>query len=133
MVRIRRAKPEDARELLEIYRPYVEHTAITFEWEMPTEEEFRGRILRTMERYPWLVAEKDGLLLGYAYAGTFKERRAYDWAVETTVYLHPSVKGQGLGRRLYKALEDVLRKQGIINLNACIGVPQAGVEDPWAG
>ncbi len=68
MVRIRRAKPEDARELLEIYRPYVEHTAITFEWEMPTEEEFRGRILRTMERYPWLVAEKDGLLLGYAYA-----------------------------------------------------------------
>lgn len=131
MVRIRRAKPEDARELLEIYRPYVEHTAITFEWEMPTEEEFRGRILRTMERYPWLVAEKDGLLLGYAYAGAFKERRAYDWAVETTLYLHPSVKGQGLGRRLYKALEDVLRKQGIINLNACIGVPQAGVEDPW--
>ena len=81
---IRVAKPEDAKGLLEIYAPYVEKTAITFEYEVPSEEEFAGRIRHILTKYPYLVLEENGELLGYVYAGTFNERSAYDWAVETT-------------------------------------------------
>ena len=80
-IRIRTAREEDARACLDIYAPYVEHTAITFEYEVPSPEQFRGRMLRTQEKYPWIVAEKGGVVLGYAYAGPFHDRAAYDWAV----------------------------------------------------
>ena len=124
-VHIRPAVPEDATALLGIYRPYVEETAITFEYETPTEEEFEARIRKTLARYPYLVAEDGCGIVGYAYAGPFKERAAYDWAVETTVYVDRARKRGGVGRALYEMLETPLAAQGILNLNACIGYPEA--------
>ncbi|MEO2262390.1 N-acetyltransferase family protein [Dorea sp. YH-dor228] len=120
---IRIATENDAEELLEIYAYYVENTAITFEYEVPSVEVFRERIRKTLCRYPYLVAEHNGTIVGYTYAGPFKERRAYDWAVETTVYVSKDARKQGIGRELYEALERVLALQNIVNLNACIGYP----------
>ena len=127
--KIRAATPEDAEALLRVYAPYVEKTAITFEYDAPSAEEFAGRIEKTLKRYPYLVAEEDGAILGYAYAGAFKSRAAYDWAAETTVYVAEDAKRRGIGKRLYAALEQALAAQNILNLNACIAYP-AG-EDPY--
>lgn len=121
---IRPAAPEDAAALLTIYAPYVEKTAVTFEYDVPTPEDFAGRIARTLARYPYLAAESAGQLLGYAYAGPFKDRPAYDWAVETTVYVRRDLRRRGLGRALYAALERCLGAQGVLNLNACIACPE---------
>lgn len=119
-VMLRLAKPEDAKELLRIYAPYVKETAITFEYEVPTEEEFRGRIEKTLQHYPYLVAEDETGILGYAYAGRFQPRVAYDWAAETSIYIRMDQKRRGLGRMLYQALEEALKRQGILNVYACI-------------
>ena len=124
-ITLRTAVLPDAERLLEIYRPYVEETAITFEYTVPTIEEFRGRMARVLEKYPYLVAERDGTIVGYAYAGPFVGRAAYDWSVETTIYLDRAVRRQGIGGRLYAALETALAAMGILNLNACIGYPEA--------
>lgn len=121
---VRDAVPEDAERLVEIYRPYVETTAITFEYDVPTVGEFRGRMERTMEKYPYLVAEMDGYVVGYACAGRFVGRAAYDWSVETTIYLDRGMRGRGIGRRLYGALEEALKDMGVLNLNACIAYPE---------
>ena len=102
---IRIATAEDAEALLAIYAPYVRDTAITFEYRVPSLEEFRRRIEATLEKYPYLALEDGGEILGYAYAAPFKERAAYDWAVETTIYLRPDARGKGCGRTLYEALE----------------------------
>lgn len=117
---IRPAREEDAGALLEIYAPYVTDTAISFEYEVPTLEEFRRRIRETLKTYPYLVAQIGDTLAGYAYASAFKPRAAYQWSVETTIYLRRDLRGQGLGRKLYQALEETLRAQNILNLNACI-------------
>ena len=124
-ITLRTAALPDAERLLEIYRPYVEETAITFEYDVPTIDEFRGRMTRVLEKYPYLVAERDGTIVGYAYAGPFVGRAAYDWSVETTIYLDRAVRRQGIGGRLYAALETALAAMGILNLNACIGYPEA--------
>ncbi len=124
-ITIRTAALDDAAALLAIYAPYVEQTAITFEYEVPSLEEFRGRIVRTLRRYPYLVAEENGELLGYAYTGPFGERAAYSWAVETSIYLRQDVRGKGLGKRLYQALEDISRAQHVQSLYACIAYPDA--------
>lgn len=124
-IRIRVAAPEDAAQLLAIYAPYVERTAITFEYDVPTLEEFRGRIVRTLQKYPYLVAEGDGGLLGYAYLSPFVGRAAYQWAAETSIYLRMDHRGQGLGRAIYGAIEGISRAQGIVNLEACIARPAA--------
>ena len=87
------------------------------------QEEFTKRIRETLKKYPYLAAEQNGEIVGYAYASPFKGRPAYDWAVETTVYLKENAKGKGIGRQLYTALEDILRKQNITNANACITYP----------
>lgn len=121
---IRAVTPDDAEELLRIYKPYVTDTAITFEYDVPDIVEFCERIRRTLERYPYLAACSGDKILGYACTGPFKERAAYDWAVETTIYLDKNAKGMGLGRKLYRALEAVSRAQNITNLNACIGYPE---------
>lgn len=126
---IRAVTPEDAPALLKIYAPYVTDTAITFEYEVPGAEEFADRIRRVLERYPYLAAEEDGAILGYAYAGPFHPRRAYDWAVETSIYVDRSLRRRGVGRVLYDALEKALAAQNILNLNACIAWPAA--EDPY--
>ena len=102
---IRFADPGDAEALLEIYRPYVEKTAVSFETAVPSVEEFRGRIRRILEHYPYLAAEKDGALLGYAYAGPFVGRAAYRWSAEVTIYLREDQKKKGIGRMLYARLE----------------------------
>lgn len=120
MIMIRDAQVADARELLAIYTPYVEHTAVTFEYDVPSEEEFRQRIKTVQQKYPWLVAEVDGRVVGYAYASTFKARDAYQWAVETSIYVDQNMKRSGIGRQLHEALEQRLKAQGILNMNACI-------------
>lgn len=94
-VTLRVARPQDGPALLEIYRPYVEETAISFETETPTAEEFSRRIQRTLEKYPYLVAQRGGELLGYAYIGPFKERAAYQWSGELTIYLRRDCRGPG--------------------------------------
>ena len=121
---LRVARLEDAEELREIYAPYVEKTVITFEYQVPSLDEFRSRMAHTLAKYPYIVAVRNGALLGYAYTGDFVGRSAYDWAVETTIYLREDQKKKGLGKRLYQALEDVSRAQNILNLNACIGYPE---------
>lgn len=122
-VSIRVAAVEDAEEILAIYRPYVEKTAITFEYAVPCAEEFSERIERTLSKYPYLVAQKDGEILGYAYTGPFVGRAAYGWAAEVSIYLKEDKRKMGIGRKLYQAIEVVSRAQGILNLNACIGYP----------
>ena len=125
---IRAAHLSDAPALRAIYAPYVEKTAITFECTVPDVEEFAARIRATLRRYPYLVAERGGELVGYAYAGPFGSRAAYAWAVEMSIYLREDQRHQGTGRRLYAALEAVLRAQNVQNLYACIGYPD-GADD----
>ena len=117
---LRTATAQDARELLEIYAPYVTNTAITFEYEVPSEGEFARRIIETLETYPFLVAQYEGRRLGYAYAAAFKNRAAYDWSVQTSIYLRMEERQKGIGRVLYGALEDILKRQNVQNLYACI-------------
>ncbi len=120
---VRYAKLEDAARILEIYSYYVQHTAISFEYEVPTLSEFRTRMEHTMKRYPYLVIEVDGTILGYAYAGPFVGRAAYGWSCELTIYLDHNAKKRGLGRTLYEALFQELKAMGVLNLYACIGYP----------
>lgn len=117
---IRIATEQDAAVLLAIYAPYVENTAITFEYAVPSVAAFTERIRRTVACYPYLVAEDDGETVGYAYAGPFHERAAYGWAAETSVYVRMDRRRQGIGGSLYAVLEGLLKRQGILNLNACI-------------
>ena len=122
---IRQAEISDAGALLDVYRYYVENTAITFEYEVPSENEFKDRITGITTRYPYLVVEKDGQIIGYAYTSAFHERKAYEWSAEMSIYLSDKGKGLGLGRKLYEILEDISKRQGITNLYACIAAPQA--------
>ena len=150
------ARPEDAEALLAIYAPYVEETAITFEYEVPSVEAFRARIAHTLATYPYIVAVEgqpanagagrvDGAsfsstpasgadaaagahrtsehIIGYAYVGRLHARAAYDWTVETSIYVDRSARKHGLGRQLYERLEAILRAMNIISVNACIAYP----------
>ena len=128
-IRIRAAGPEDAEALLAVYAPYVENTAVTFEYTVPSEEEFRQRIIRTLEKYPYLAAESEGEIVGYAYAGSFHPRAAYGWTAETSIYIRQDKKRGGIGRALYTELEAVLKKQNILNLYARIA--RAAEEDEY--
>lgn len=117
------ARPEDAEVLRTIYAPYVEETAITFEYEVPGVEEFRARIAHTLATYPYIVAVEENKIIGYAYVGRLHERAAYDWSVETSIYVDRSARKHGLGRQLYERLEAILRAMNIISVNACIAYP----------
>lgn len=117
---IRAAVPDDAKELLEIYAPYIERSAISFENTVPTVANFRKRISDTLKTYPYLVLVCENEILGYAYAAPFKNRPAYNWCVETTIYVKHGYARRGLGKKLYSALENILRSQNILNMNACI-------------
>lgn len=175
-LKFRVARPEDAEALLAIYAPYVEETAITFEYEVPSVEAFRARITHTLATYPYIVAVEeqsanagtgrvdgasascidraeanagtahvDGTpfssapasgagattgthrtsehIIGYAYVGHLHERAAYDWSVETSIYVDRCARKHGLGRQLYERLEAILRAMNIISVNACIAYP----------
>ncbi len=123
---IRMATTADTERLLEIYSYYVTDTAITFEYEIPSVEEFRTRIENVLKKFPYIVVEDredNNKILGYAYVSPFHPRAAYQWCVETSIYLDKDAKRNGLGTMLYENLEERLKKQGILNLNACIGYP----------
>lgn len=126
---IRTATVEDAPKLLAIYAPYVTETAVTFEYDIPTEEDFAGRIRHILQKYPYFVAEQNGEILGYAYAGAFRQRAAYGWAVETSIYIRKDRRKSGLGRALYEALEKALQCQNVLNVYACITCSEE--EDPY--
>lgn len=128
-LKIRLAVPEDATALLNIYGPYVRNTAISYEYEVPTPEEFAGRIAKTLKNYPYLVAETQDGIAGFAYVGRLHERKAYDWAVETSIYVRHDLRGLQIGRRLYARLESLLKQQNILSVNACIAYPE--VEDEY--
>lgn len=120
---IREVTANDAEKLLEIYTYYVNNTAISFEYKVPSQKEFSARIEHTILKYPYLVIEEDDILYGYAYAGAFNSRAAYDRSCEVSVYLQKDFQRQGFGRKLYEALEEQLKEQGILNLYACIASP----------
>lgn len=117
---IRQARQYDAEALLAIYQPYVEETAISFEYDLPSIKEFTDRMISIQDKYPFLVLEKDGIILGYAYASAFHPRKAYAWSAEVTIYLDQTARGHGLGQKLYQELESLLEQMGLLNLNACI-------------
>lgn len=119
---LRMARPEDARALLEIYRPYIA-TTVTFEYVCPSLEEFEGRIAHTLERYPYLVLEEEGRPLGYAYAHPLAQRAAYGWSAELSIYLAQDTRGRGLGEKLYGALMELLSLQGVRTACALVTSP----------
>ncbi len=112
-MKLMRIIPEQIEEVLEIYRPYIERTAITFEYTVPSIEAFAKRVEGITQVYPWLTAVENGRTVGYAYTSRFKERAAFGWAVETSIYLKEEAIGRGTGRALYEALEELSRLQGV--------------------
>ena len=124
---IRLAVPGDALALLEIYRQYIQ-TPITFEYELPSREEFARRIREFGGTYPYLIWEEDGRIVGYAYAHRHMEREAYQWNAELTVYVRRGREGLGIGTALYGALIPKLREMGLVNLYGVLGLPNPGSE-----
>jgi len=128
-ISFRVATPDDAAVLLDIYSYYVEKTSITFEWEVPSVQEFRSRIEKTLQKFPYIVVICDNKIVGYAYASPFKTRAAYEWAIETSIYVHKDYCHKGIGKQLLLKLEELLTKQNILNSNACIAYPE--IEDEY--
>ncbi|MGX7112018.1 GNAT family N-acetyltransferase [Gemella cuniculi] len=126
MIEIRDVNLEDAGKIVEIYRPYVETTAITFDYETPNVMEFEEKISKTLQKYPFLVAIEDNKILGYAYAGEFYSKIAYSWTAEITIYLDENKRGRGIGDILYNELEKRLYERGICRLASCIAYPDEG-------
>lgn len=124
--RIRFAQPEDAADIRAIYAPNVESTAISFELRAPTVEEMAVRIAKISPQYPWLVGEIDGIVAGYVYACQHRERAAYRWAVDVTVYVDGAFRRRGVGRALYASLIALVRQQGYTKAFAGITLPNAG-------
>lgn len=122
-INIRTAKLEDAQDILDIYSYYVKNSSLTFEYEVPTEEEFKQRMVHVLEFYPYLVAESENEIIGYAYAGRFQPRDAYAWVAEMSIYLKNDVRGKGVGKSLYQLLESILKEQHIIKTIAHITLP----------
>ena len=122
---IRMATVQDLPRILEIYGPYVENTAISFEYTVPTLEEFAQRFLGITAQFPWLVWEEDGRVLGYAYGSLPFQRAAYQWSAEASIYLCPQACGKGIGKQLYAALEQCLQKQGYRKVYAIITTANA--------
>ncbi|MBE5784716.1 MAG: GNAT family N-acetyltransferase [Clostridiales bacterium] len=123
MLTLRTATAADAAALAAIYRPYVEETDVTFELTAPDAAEFCRRMEKTLLRYPYLVAEEEGIILGYAYASPLIDRRAADAAAEVSSYVRWDARGKGVGNALLEALELLLQKQNVSAVYACITCP----------
>ena len=117
---IRIAQISDIPAVLDIYAPYVENSTATFEYTVPTLEEFTCRFREITRQYPWLVWEEDGEILGYAYASAPYTRAAYAWCAEPSIYLRPDARGRGIGTKLYRCLETILAEQGYHILYALV-------------
>jgi len=120
---IRLAIPIDAVAILAIYASYIRDTSITFETSVPSVADFANRIRSYLEKWPWLVYEKDGRVIGYAYASQYRERVAYQWSVECSVYVHDDHLRSGVARKLYTALFAILKAQGFTTVYAVINLP----------
>lgn len=119
-IKIRMATPDDAEKILAVYAPYILETGITFEYEVPTVDAFRGRIENVLKKYPYLVAERNGEIIGYSYANPLGERAAFSRAAETVLYIKKDARGEKIGSHLYGMLEEILKKQNVTNICACI-------------
>ena len=128
-ITLRFATPSDAEALVAIYAPYILNTAITYEYEIPSTEEFARRIETYSAKYPYLVAELDGIPVGYAYACPLGSRPAFDWSVETAIYIREDCKGMGIGQLLYEKLEAILKIMGIRTMTAAVA--SVDHEDPY--
>lgn len=113
----------DAESILNIYKPYIETTATTFETTVPSIDDFAERIKTYTEKYPWLVAEESGKIGGYAYATKHRERKAYQWCVESSVYVLEEYHSKGVAKELYSTLFDILKRSGYVNVYAGITLP----------
>ncbi len=125
-VQIRMATPDDAGEILAIYKPFVTATVVTFEEVVPTEDDFRQRITSVLKICPYLVCEVDGRIVGYAYATDFRVRASYRWNKEVTVYIREEYQGKRIGKSLYQAMFAILKQQNYGNLLAVITLPNEG-------
>lgn len=122
---IRAARPEDAQALVGIFAPYVRESVVSFDYQAPDVPAFREKISRILRDYPFFVALIGEKPVGYCYASRFRAQKAYDWAVETTIYVDSAYHGKGIGRVLYRALEEALTRQNVITLYACISAGHA--------
>lgn len=120
---LRLVTPNDSDEILEIYKPYIETTTITFEYDVPGKTEFRSRIETISRTLPYIVMIDDGKIIGYGYASRYRERKAYDWAVELSIYVKMGYSGKGIGSKLYIALINILKLLGYCRAYACITSP----------
>ena len=130
MITFRIAKVEDASRILEIYAYYVENTAVSYEYDVPALSEFTERIRNILVKYPYIVAEEDGRIVGYIYASRFAQRAAYGWAAGTSIYIDRDFHRRGIGKLLYEKLEAILKLQNITNLYAGAADPMEE-EDPY--
>jgi phosphinothricin acetyltransferase len=121
-VTLRPARPTDAAAIRRIYAPYVEETAVSFATTPPSVGELEATVEETLSQYPWLVAERDGVV-GYAYAGALRKRDAYQWTAELSVYVARGAQGEGVGRRLYEALLGLLDRQGYASTYGVVTLP----------
>lgn len=120
---IRLITEDDTAAVLDIYRPFVQHTIVSFEYGVPNYQEFQTRIQSTIYDYPWLVCLFESEIVGYAHATQHRSRTAYQWSAECSVYIKDEFQGMGIGRLLYETLFSILRLQGYFNVVACIGLP----------
>ncbi|HUH55664.1 MAG TPA: GNAT family N-acetyltransferase [Rhodanobacter sp.] len=120
---IRTARAEDAAAIHAIYAPSITHGVATFETELPGVDVMADRIRTRLQHYPWLVWEEAGEVLAYAYAGRFRERAAYDWIAETSIYVRDDAQRRGIARRLYGVLLEVMREQGLTQAVGVITLP----------
>ena len=123
MIKIRLATLNDAEAILAIYSPYISNTSFTFETEIPSTKEFQKRISDYQIQFPWLVCEINGVIAGYAYGNKYRERTAYQWCVESSIYVHNDFQKQNIGKALYTALIEIVKQQGFRNLYAVINLP----------
>lgn len=122
------AAENDAEKILEIYKPYVENTTITFEYNVPTIEEFRERIREILKDYPYIVCEYGNEIVGYAYAHRIWSRAAYQWDAELSIYTNEKYAGNGIGKKLYGILLEILKLQNVVNVYGLVTYPNKSSE-----